>query len=62
VPLKARTLPKASAEQIGEDSDSDIPLTTKLVKKKEAIEKAAAKEAKAIRTKEKAAPKRKPKV
>ncbi|KAJ4382697.1 DNA topoisomerase 1 [Didymella sp. IMI 355093] len=62
VPLKARTLPKASAEQIGEDSDSDVPLTTKLVKKKEAIEKAAAKEAKAIRTKEKAAPKRKPKV
>ncbi|KAF3050283.1 DNA topoisomerase 1 [Didymella keratinophila] len=62
VPLKARTLPKASAEQIGEDSDSDMPLTTKLVKKKEAIEKAAAKEAKAIRTKEKAAPKRKPKV
>jgi DNA topoisomerase-1 len=62
VPLKARTLPKASAEQIGEDSDSDIPLTTKLVKKKEAIEKAAAKEAKAIRTKEKAAPKRKPTV
>ncbi|KAF3046480.1 DNA topoisomerase 1 [Didymella heteroderae] len=62
VPLKARTLPKASAEQIGEDSDSDVPLTTKLVKKKEAIEKAAAKEAKAIRSKEKAAPKRKPKV
>ncbi|KAL1657243.1 DNA topoisomerase 1 [Didymella pomorum] len=62
LPLKARTLPKASADQIGEESDSDIPLTTKLVKKKEAIEKAAAKEAKAIRTKEKAAPKRKPKV
>ncbi|KAF2626909.1 DNA topoisomerase 1 [Macroventuria anomochaeta] len=62
VPLKARALPKASAEQIGEDSDSDVPLTTKLVKKKESIEKAAAKEAKAIRTKEKAAPKRKPKV
>ncbi|CAO2657047.1 Nn.00g058500.m01.CDS01 [Neocucurbitaria sp. VM-36] len=62
VPLKARALPKASAEQIGESSDSDIPLNTKLVKKKESIEKAAAKEAKAIRTKEKAAPKRKPKV
>lgn len=62
VPLKARALPKASAEQIGESSDSDVPLTTKLVKKKESIEKAAAKEAKAIRTKEKAAPKRKPKV
>ena len=59
VPLKARALPKAAPEQIGEDSDSDVPLTTKLVKKKESIEKAAAKEAKAIRTKEKAAPKRK---
>jgi DNA topoisomerase-1 len=65
VPLKARTLPKASADQIGESSDSDVPLSTKLVKKKEEIEKAAEKEAKAIRskeTKEKAAPKRKPKV
>lgn len=62
MPLKARALPRATAEQIGEDSDSDVPLTTKLVKKKEAIEKAAAKEAKAIRTKEKAAPKRRPKV
>ncbi|KAH6637951.1 DNA topoisomerase 1 [Boeremia exigua] len=61
VPLKARVLPKASADQIGEELDSDVPLTTKLVKKKESIEKAAAKEAKAIRTKEKAAPKRKPK-
>ncbi|KAF3001978.1 DNA topoisomerase 1 [Curvularia kusanoi] len=59
VPLKARALPKASADQIGEDSDSDVPLTKKLVQKKESIEKAAAKEAKAIRTKEKAAPKRK---
>lgn len=62
VPLKARALPKASAQQIGESSDSDVPLNTKLVKKKEAIEKSAAKEAKAIRTKEKATPKRKPKV
>ncbi|KAF2025223.1 hypothetical protein EK21DRAFT_104108 [Setomelanomma holmii] len=62
VPLKARNLPKASAEQIGESSDSDTPLNTKLVKKKEEIEKAAAKEAKVIRAKEKAAPKRKPKV
>ncbi|KAH7069299.1 DNA topoisomerase 1 [Paraphoma chrysanthemicola] len=61
VPLKARNLPKASAVQIGESSDSDTPLNTKLVKKKEAIEQAAAKEAKAIRAKEKAAPKRKPK-
>ncbi|KAF1912517.1 eukaryotic DNA topoisomerase I [Ampelomyces quisqualis] len=62
VPLKARNLPKASAEQIGASSDSDVPLNTKLVKKKEDIEKAAAKEAKAIRSKEKAAPKRKAKV
>ncbi|KAH7408345.1 DNA topoisomerase 1 [Phaeosphaeria sp. MPI-PUGE-AT-0046c] len=61
VPLKARNLPKASAEQIGESSDSDTPLNAKLVKKKEEIEKAAAKEAKAIRSKEKAAPKRKAK-
>jgi DNA topoisomerase-1 len=61
VPLKARNLPKASAEQIGQSSDSDTPLNAKLVKKKEDIEKAAAKEAKAIRSKEKAAPKRKPK-
>ncbi|EMD94017.1 hypothetical protein COCC4DRAFT_58578 [Bipolaris maydis ATCC 48331] len=61
VPLKARVLPKASAEQIGESADSDVPLATKLTKKKESIEKAAAKEAKAIRTKEKAPPKRKQK-
>ncbi|KAJ4372471.1 DNA topoisomerase 1 [Neocucurbitaria cava] len=62
VPLRARALPKATAEQIGESSDSDVPLNTKLVKKKESIEKAAAKEAKAMRTKEKTAVKRKPKV
>lgn len=62
VPLKARRPPKASAEQIGESSDSDVPLNVKLVKKKESIEKAAAKEAKAIRTKEKVAVKRKPQV
>jgi len=62
VPLKARNLPKASAEQIGESSDSDTPLNAKLVQKKEQIEKAAAKEAKDIRSKEKAAPKCKSKV
>lgn len=62
MPLKARRPPKASAEQIGESSDSDVPLNVKLVKKKESIEKAAAKEAKAIRTKEKVAVKRKPQV
>ncbi|KAL7771284.1 hypothetical protein CFE70_001227 [Pyrenophora teres f. teres 0-1] len=61
VPLRARVLPKASAEQIGESADSDVPLATKLTKKKESIEKAAAKEAKAIRNKDKAAPKRKQK-
>ncbi|CAA9957652.1 DNA topoisomerase 1 [Pyrenophora teres f. maculata] len=61
VPLRARVLPKASAEQIGESADSDVPLVTKLTKKKESIEKAAAKEAKAIRNKDKAAPKRKQK-
>lgn len=62
VPLKARVLPKASAEQIGESADSDVPLAKKLTKKKESIEKAAEKEAKAMRGKEKAAPKRKQKV
>lgn len=61
-PLNARAPPKASADQIGESSDSDIPLTTKLLKKKESIEKAAEKEAKVIRGKEKTAVKRKPKV
>ncbi|KAL6168328.1 DNA topoisomerase 1 [Exserohilum turcicum] len=62
VPLKARVPPKATAAQIGESADSDVPLATKLTKKKESIEKAAAKEAKAIRNKEKAPPKRKQKV
>ncbi|KAG9188292.1 DNA topoisomerase 1 [Alternaria panax] len=61
VPLKARVLPKASAEQIGESADSDVPLAKKLTKKKESIEKAAAKEAQVIRNKEKAASKRKQK-
>jgi DNA topoisomerase-1 len=59
VPLKVRKPPKATAAQIGESSDSDTPLNTKLVKEKEKIEKAATKEAKTIRTKEKAAVKRK---
>ena len=62
MPLKARVLPKASAEQIGESADSDVPLAKKLTKKKESIEKAAAKEAQAMRNKEKATPKRKQKV
>jgi DNA topoisomerase-1 len=59
VPLVARKPPKASPAQIGESSDSDTPLNAKLVQKKEKIEQAASKEAKAIRNKEKAAPKRK---
>jgi DNA topoisomerase-1 len=62
VPLRARKPPKASPAQIGESSDSDTPLNAKLVKVKENIEKAAEKEAKSIRNKEKAAVKRKPKV
>lgn len=55
VPLKTRKPPKATAAQIGDTSDSDTPLNKKLVKEKASIEKAAAKEAKAIRSKEKAA-------
>ncbi|KAF1949423.1 DNA topoisomerase 1 [Byssothecium circinans] len=61
-PLGAKKPPKATAAQIGESSDSDTPLTEKLVEHKEKIEKAAAKEAKSIRNKEKAASKRKPKI
>ncbi|KAF2442179.1 DNA topoisomerase 1 [Karstenula rhodostoma CBS 690.94] len=61
VPLVARKPPKATAAQIGESSDSDTPLNAKLIKQKEKIEQAAVKEAKTIRNKEKAAPKRKPK-
>lgn len=54
--------PKAAAAQIGESSDSDTPLNIKLVKEKQNIEKAAAKEAQELRKKDKAtAPKRKPK-
>jgi DNA topoisomerase I len=61
VPLKIRKPPKATAGQIGESDDSDTPLTARLVKEKESIQKAAEKEAKAIRAKEKAAAKRKAK-
>jgi DNA topoisomerase-1 len=55
--------PKATAAQIGESSDSDTPLGVKLVKEKEKIQKAAAKEGKAIIRDEKKATtiKRKPK-
>ncbi len=47
--------PKVTAAQVGESSDSDTPLGTKLAKEKERIEKAAEKEAKNIRAKEKKA-------
>ena len=47
--------PKATAAQIGESSDSDTPLGAKLAKEKTQIEKAAEKEAKAIRKEEKKA-------
>ena len=40
--------PEVSSAQIGEESDSDVPLKTKLVKEKQDIEKAAEKEAKRI--------------
>ncbi|CAI6281410.1 unnamed protein product [Periconia digitata] len=56
-----RKPPKATAAQIGESSESDTPLTEKLIKDKAKIEKAAVKEAKTLRGKEKAAPKRKAK-
>ncbi|KAK5056628.1 hypothetical protein LTR84_012160 [Exophiala bonariae] len=45
--------PRASAAQIGETSDSDVPLNQKLVKQKQKIEKAAENEAKQIRKDEK---------
>ncbi|OAG40058.1 hypothetical protein AYO21_05739 [Fonsecaea monophora] len=45
--------PRVSAHQIGEESDSDVPLGQKLAKQKQKIEKAAEKEAKQIRKEEK---------
>jgi len=44
--------PRASEAQIGDESDSDVPLGQKLVKVKQGIQKAAAKEAKEIRKQE----------
>lgn len=41
--------PQASAAQIGEESDDDVPLEKKLTKEKKGIEKAGEKEAKALR-------------
>ncbi|KAF2200199.1 hypothetical protein GQ43DRAFT_84080 [Delitschia confertaspora ATCC 74209] len=55
VPLAVTKPPKATAAQIGESSDSDTPLTAKLIKEKKVIEKAAEKEARTIRNQEKKA-------
>lgn len=44
--------PKATAAQIGESSDDDVPLNQKLQKQKAAIEAKAEKQAKAIRAKD----------
>lgn len=48
----ARKPPRASFAQIGEDSDSDIPLNKKLVETKKRIEKTAEKEQKSIKQNE----------
>ena len=57
VPLvqKTKKPPKATAHQIGEESDDDVPLGLKLQKEKAKIEKKAEKEAKALRKEEKTA-------
>ncbi|GAP83416.1 putative eukaryotic DNA topoisomerase I [Rosellinia necatrix] len=54
VPIKSRArLPPAADETaVAEDSDDDVPLNKKLVDKRKSIEKAAEKEAKAIRASE----------
>lgn len=57
-PLVKRTSkkpPKASAAQIGDDSDSDMPLNQKLQKEKAKIEAKAEKQAKTLRAKDKKA-------
>lgn len=51
----SRKPPKATAQQIGEEDDSDVPLNKKLAKEKAAIEQKAEKQAKAIRAKGKTA-------
>ncbi|KAI9812403.1 MAG: DNA topoisomerase 1 [Pycnora praestabilis] len=48
-PNVTRKPPKASTADIGESSDSDVPLGVKLAREKAKIEKAADKEAKALR-------------
>lgn len=57
---KVQQPPAITAAQIGEDSDSDVPITTKLAAKKERFEKRAEKQAKQIRADEHA-PAKKPK-
>ncbi|KAI0817705.1 eukaryotic DNA topoisomerase I [Xylaria sp. FL0064] len=54
VPIKSRTrLPPAADETaVAEDSDDDVPLNQKLADKRKSIDKAAEKEAKAIRASE----------
>ena len=53
--VSAKKPPRASNAQIGEESDSDVPLQQKLVKEKQKIEKRADKEAKQIRKDDKKA-------
>ena len=56
IPLKKVTKPiKATAAQIGEESDDDVPLGQKLQKEKAKIEKKAEKEAKILRKEDKSA-------
>lgn len=54
----ARKPPKATSKQIGEESDSDVPLGQKLQKEKASIQAGAEKEAKAIRSNERKATKK----
>ncbi|KAI3323533.1 eukaryotic DNA topoisomerase I [Xylariaceae sp. AK1471] len=63
VPIKSRSrLPPAADETaVAEDSDDDVPLNKKLADKRKSIEKAAEKEAKAIRSTESKAKKPTPK-
>lgn len=59
---RTRKPPKIKPADVGESSDSDVPLGAKLASEKKKIEQAAEKEARAIRASEKKAPvKRKPK-
>ncbi|KAK0355184.1 DNA topoisomerase 1 [Friedmanniomyces endolithicus] len=54
IPLKKVVKPpKVTAAMVGEESDDDVPIGQKLQQEKEKIEKKAAKEAKALRRKDK---------